>query len=518
MRRAPATSPVSPPDSVLASLGPRPPVGSDAEGDRRSEVDLSRIVDLLRAIRHAPDSAELARSLWVGAQQAFRVPFAALLLPFGEVGFAEPQRRVQPLAPTSRLLALVAASHEPVPLAPAAASAASILPRADREWLATTGARLLSSVLSGTGELVGVLALSGRGASGELDGEDRQLLAAVAQSTGVAIDLLALRERFPPGRSAERPASECVECGRLHETVLFECPSCFSRAIVPALVPWSLADRYRFRQRVGSGASGVVYRAHDSWLGRDIAVKTLARLTPAEAMELRREARVLASMSHPHLAVVHGLEVWRGTPLMLLEDLPNGTLNERIGRQVLSPGWVLELGRVVAGALAHLHRRNVLHRDVKPGHIGFDAEDRPKLIDFGLASWEDSRWEGRGEPLSGSAIGWGGDASLGRLGTISYLSPETVRGEAPTVAVDLWGLSVVLWEALAGRRAFVGRTVEELMQRIVRGRRPRPLRPLAPALIALFADLLAVDPQRRPGTAAEMAARLQVAADALGTA
>ena len=173
---------------------------------------------------------------------------------------------------------------------------------------------------------------------------------------------------------------------------------------------------------------GVVYLAHDTALGREVALKTLPARRDAQVARLRDEARAMAALNHPSLATIYGLEMWRRTPVLVVEYLAGGTLIGRLAQGPLPREEVLALGIRLADALTYMHARGVLHRDLKPGNIGLTADGAMKLLDFGLSA--DS-----GTPA----------------GTPAYLPPEALAGAAPDIAVDLWGLCIVLAEA-GGRR------------------------------------------------------------------
>src|SRR4029077_8507527 len=151
-----------------------------------------------------------------------------------------------------------------------------------------------------------------------------------------------------------------------------------SRRLETALVPYVIPGRFRFERRLGVGGMGVVYRGADLALGRPVAVKTLRRVSPEDAMRLRREARTAAGVSHPHLAAVHGMESWQGMPMLILELMEGGTLAQRIERGPLDQREAVELGIAMASALDYLHGADILHRDIKPSNIGFSRTGVPK--------------------------------------------------------------------------------------------------------------------------------------------
>jgi len=173
---------------------------------------------------------------------------------------------------------------------------------------------------------------------------------------------------------------------------------------------------------------GVVYLARDAALGRDVALKTLPAHRGDAVARLRDEARAMAALDHPALATLYGLELWRGSPVLVVEYMAGGTLAARLTKGPMRLEEILSLGITVADALAYMHAHGVLHRDVKPGNIGMTADGAVKLFDFGLA-WDE------GTPA----------------GTPAYLPREALTGAAPDEAVDLWALALVLRDAGGAR-------------------------------------------------------------------
>jgi serine/threonine-protein kinase len=285
-----------------------------------------------------------------------------------------------------------------------------------------------------------------------------------------------------------------------------------------------LPNKFRFERRIGTGGMGVVYRATDLSLGRAVAVKTLRRVSPEDAMRLRREARTAAAVSHPHLAPIYGLETWQGTPMLVMELLEGGTLAQRVAREKLSPRETVELGAAMAGALAQLHAADILHRDVKPSNIGYTRAQVPKLMDFGIArvmfelaaeeeaEADDADYlEGLEEDATRPGRGTPGGEDHRFAGTLSYLSPEALRGAPADVSFDLWGLAIVLYECLLGRKVFVG-TQQQVMERI-RSVAVPDFSQVDPqhdeTLGEFFRTALHRSPHRRPQSAYEMAERLE---------
>ncbi|MDY7095835.1 MAG: serine/threonine-protein kinase [Acidobacteriota bacterium] len=300
------------------------------------------------------------------------------------------------------------------------------------------------------------------------------------------------------------------------------CPGC-DRDLEAALVPYVLPGRFRFEKRIGAGGMGVVYRAVDLALGRPVAIKTMRRFSIDDAMRLRREARAAAAVRHPNLAVIYGVESWQGTPMLILEFLDEGNLQERLDEAPLGYRETVELGIALAGALIKLHGANILHRDLKPSNIGFAADGTPKLMDFGIARLRfDLRREAAimvegptavegVERGTWSAHSTPETASRQLVGTLHYLSPEAVAGRSPEPGFDLWGLSVVLYECLTGTRIFNG-TIREVMGAIGSDSIPdlRTARPDCPAPLAeLLGRCLHRQRAQRPADAVELRDQLR---------
>jgi serine/threonine protein kinase len=204
---------------------------------------------------------------------------------------------------------------------------------------------------------------------------------------------------------------------------------------------------------------GVVYEATDLDLGRRVALKTLPGVTPEAALRLRQEARSMAEWVHPNLAVIFGAETWRGIPVLVVELLEGGTLAQRL-RGPLPPRDVLGWGVALAQALGAMHERGVLHRDVKPSNIGFTAAGVPKLLDFGLAKLVGDDAVQAPQPPRRSVTPEGPASVTGSghvMGTPLYMSPHVREGGKAGPADDLWSLTLVLYEAIAGWRPWADR-------------------------------------------------------------
>jgi eukaryotic-like serine/threonine-protein kinase len=456
--------------------------------------------------------------------------------------------RVPPLDPESALAVLIRGNPTPLDVRPDDRdSPLNRLPPDQRQWLVTTGARLLVPLLGSEGPLIGLLVLGQKRSELPFSRDDRGLLSAIGVSGALALENHALRsspvprtptpspaaQGHPPGTDdrGQDAAVECLRCGVVTARGAPACVSC-GGPLTDAPVPQLLLGKFRVERRIGAGGMGVVYRAVDLTLGRDVAIKTLPTLSPDHSVRLRREARSMAAVSHPNLAVVFGVETWHGTPMLVCELLAGGTLADRLRRGPLAPSAAVDLGIVLADVLAHTHAAGILHRDVKPSNIGFTADGTPKLLDFGLARLVDRPSSGAGSDgmTTTSPVGLAppglhepqpaATRSGALVGTPLYLSPEALKGAPPDASVDLWGLAVVIYEAVAGKNPLSAPTVFETLDRIARGAVPDILAlcPACPESLAAFTrDALAADRKRRPATAVAMRSRLIEVRDQLAS-
>lgn len=512
----------------------------------REQYDARQILTLLvDRIRATGDAASLASLIAREIDLALHLEGIALLVQDVRSGLlADPRRRTQRLDASSQLALLVANASDPLstdledPRSPVAG-----LPDKERHWLVDSAFKLVVPILARDGSLLGLIGLGEKKSGLPFLREDRQLLRAVASSSAWVLELAQTQSFGSSGHGSSRRtarrdaelieeneptaaaelAKECPNCGALFPSYTVLCIHC-SRRLEPSHVPYVLPGKFRFERRIGSGGMGVVYRGADLSLGRPVAVKTLRRVSPEDAMRLRREARTAAAVSHRHLAPVYGMETWQGTPMLVLELLEGGTLAQRLERGPLTPLETVELGIAVADALGELHRVDILHRDIKPSNIGFTKDGAPKLMDFGIAR---VTLDLRHDHLSSSFEGEEDDSLLPPtvwlrtptsltlskqlVGTLSYLSPEALAGEPPDPSFDLWSLAIVLYECLLGRKVFGGEP-KQVMARIKQGRVPEMSQVLPDAdeeLAELFRTALHKNPARRPGTARELRQRLE---------
>ncbi|HEV2856611.1 MAG TPA: serine/threonine-protein kinase [Thermoanaerobaculia bacterium] len=504
---------------------------------------LTLLVERIRATHGVPDLANLICREIDLALHPESVSLMALDPRSGVL--ADPKSRGRRLDASSSVATLIASASDPLtvdledPRSPLAR-----LPEKERYWLVDSGLRLLVPILARDGSLLGLIGLGEKKSGLPFFRDDRQLLRAIANSAAWVLELelgrsLGSSQRswpepaagempppFPePGASGAELAKECPNCGRLFASFTVFCSSC-SRRLEPSHVPYVLPGKFRFERRIGTGGMGVVYRGSDLALGRPVAVKTLRRVSPEDAMRLRREARTAAAVSHRHLAPVYGMETWQGTPMLVMELLEGGTLGLRIEKGRLAAAETVELGIAMAEALEHLHASDILHRDIKPSNIGYTRDGTPKLMDFGIARVmfdlrRDLEVPPADDPEEDSVLlpptsVWNRTptsvtVSKQLVGTLSYLSPEALNGQPADTSFDLWSLSIVLYECLIGRKIFTGGDMQQLMNRIRHGRVPDFAQacPEHDELLGdFFRSALHKTITRRPASARELKERL----------
>jgi serine/threonine-protein kinase len=222
---------------------------------------------------------------------------------------------------------------------------------------------------------------------------------------------------------------------------------------------------------IGSGGMGEVYRAFDTRLGREVAVKTLPAAfsrDPERLARFEREARMLASLNHPSIAAIYGLEESDGGRFIVMELVPGETLSEKVSHGPLPLDEALKIARQIADALEAAHERGIIHRDLKPANIKVTPEGRVKVLDFGLAKAFDAKPTGSDPDLSLSPTLVSDGTQPGViLGTAEFMSPEQARGKPVDKRTDIWSFGCVLYELLTGRRIFGGETASDVLAAIL---------------------------------------------------
>ena len=235
----------------------------------------------------------------------------------------------------------------------------------------------------------------------------------------------------------------------------------------PRLAPGSSVGPYRIERLLDVGGMGEVYRARDTTLGRDVAIKILPRhftADPERLARFEREARLLAALNHPNIGAIYGLEAADGVRALVLELVEGETLADRIRRGPAPVTDALTIARQIADALDAAHEKGIVHRDLKPANIKVTPGGVVKVLDFGLAK------AATGE-LQSPTVTVGGTQEGTILGTAAYMSPEQARGQAVDKRTDIWAFGCVLYEMLTGHVAFPGETVSDTIAAIL-GREP----------------------------------------------
>jgi eukaryotic-like serine/threonine-protein kinase len=286
-----------------------------------------------------------------------------------------------------------------------------------------------------------------------------------------------------------------------------------------------VVSHYRLLNPLGEGGMGVVYRAEDLQLGREVAIKLLRTeaVTSGEWLaRFEREARLASSLQHPHICTIHALGEHDGQPFIAMELLEGRTIKQLIEEGPLPALRILNFARQVADALDAAHRRGIVHRDIKPANLFVTHGDHVKVLDFGLAKLASDTTPPGPLPASAATLTGVYSPELTRtgstVGTASYMAPEQAQGQPVDARTDLFSLGTVLYEMATARRAFGGDDIPLIVMKIINGIvvPPRSISESVPAeLEAIIQKLMAVDPVQRYQTAGELLAEIQHASQHL---
>ena len=258
---------------------------------------------------------------------------------------------------------------------------------------------------------------------------------------------------------------------------------------------------YRILEKVAAGGMGVVYRARDEQLDRDVALKVLPSGTLSDETarrHFRKEALALAKLNHPNIETVYEFGTQDGTDFLVMEYVPGKTLADRLSAGALAEKEIIELGIQIASALQEAHERGIVHRDLKPANIAITAKGYSKILDFGLAKLLRPVEEGTTEVFSDSQAA---------VGTLPYMSPEQLKGEPVDGRADIYTIGAVLYEMSTGRRAFREHLVSRLIDAILHQPvvTPRALNSrISVELETIILKCLDKDPNRRYQSAKEL--------------
>src|SRR5580704_15736387 len=238
-----------------------------------------------------------------------------------------------------------------------------------------------------------------------------------------------------------------------------------------AILPGKRLGPYEILSALGAGGMGEVYLARDSRLGREVAVKVLPAAfahDPERLSRFQREAKTLASLNHPNIAAIYGLEENGGTSYLVMELVPGDTLADRIKRDGAFPVVeALGIAKQMAEALEAAHEKGIVHRDLKPANVKITPDGRVKVLDFGLAKAFEG--DSSSQDIANSPTMSGAATMQGViLGTAANMSPEQARGKSVDRRADIWAFGVVLYEMLTGQQLFNGETVSDTLAAVLR--------------------------------------------------
>jgi len=276
--------------------------------------------------------------------------------------------------------------------------------------------------------------------------------------------------------------------------------------------PGQKLSHYRLIEKIGEGGMGVVWKAVDSKLDREVAIKILPdelASDPDRLSRFKREAKVVAGLNHPNIVTLHSVEEVEGLHFITMELVEGQTLTELLPRDGFAPGKLLEVATPLADAVSRAHRAGITHRDLKPDNIMIDNEGRLRVLDFGLAK--------ASEPL-----GFGGNTQAATLdavteegkilGTVAYMSPEQAEGKPVDPRSDVFSLGTILYEMASGRRPFDGDTSMSTIGSILKDE-PASVTELNHSLPRHLGRIvrrcLAKDPERRYQTAQDLRNELE---------
>jgi eukaryotic-like serine/threonine-protein kinase len=286
------------------------------------------------------------------------------------------------------------------------------------------------------------------------------------------------------------------------------------------LTPGTKLGDYEVKSLLGSGGMGEVYRARDSRLGRDVAIKVLPALLSADSERLRRfeqEARAAAALNHPNILAVFQMGTYEGAPYLVSELLEGETLRESIRRSRLPVRKAIDYGVQIARGLAAAHEKRIVHRDLKPENLFVTKDGRVKILDFGLAKLTQPQ---SSSEHSAVTLTEGTEAGT-VMGTVGYMSPEQVRGQTADHRADIFAFGAILYEMLAGKRAFQKPTSPETMAAILNEDPPgisQVASNLPPALQRVVHRCLEKNPEQRFQSASDLAFALDALSETSSSA
>lgn len=429
---------------------------------------------------------------------AFHSTFVALLVSephqrdFHVVAVAPVTSVVPRLTRDSKLVGLARVLGKPIDSSSSRALFDDELPAEDAAAVRAIRVDLVAPIVTAAASQREALLVLGTKRSEEpYDRDDRELVASVAASLAI------LLERRPDEGETDDAFVECPQCGACDRVNATRCAE-DGTPLVLVSIPRVLGGRYTIHRRLGRGGMGTVYEARDGALERRVAVKVIRDDMvggPDAADRFRHEARVAASFAHPNVVTVYDFGITdNARGYLIMERLNGATLRETLRRDGrLTPSRTLHIMRGVCQAVDAAHRRQLIHRDLKPDNIFLTKEEVPKVLDFGIAKFVRPALDSTALTATGAVVG-----------TLGYMSPEQVRAGAPHPSWDLWALAVVAYEMLAGERPFAETNSLDWFAAVAAGtwirlnvRQPE----LPSSLDSVFARAFSLDPAERPSGA-----------------
>ena len=288
-----------------------------------------------------------------------------------------------------------------------------------------------------------------------------------------------------------------------------------------ALTPGTRLGVYEVTSLIGEGGMGQVYRATDTKLKRQVAIKILPPSIAADHDRLtrfQREAEVLASLNHPNIAHIHGLEESGGRTSLVMELVEGDDLSQRIARGAIPLDEALPIARQIAEALEAAHEHGVIHRDLKPANIKIRPDGTVKVLDFGLAKALAPAGVSSADAMNSPTLIARDTQAWMILGTAAYMAPEQARGKVVDRRADIWAFGAVLFEMLTGTRAFPGEDITDTLAAVVRAEPEWSLVPrdMSPTLVLYLRRCLHKDPKQRIGDIHDVRLALDGAFDVAG--
>jgi serine/threonine-protein kinase len=280
-----------------------------------------------------------------------------------------------------------------------------------------------------------------------------------------------------------------------------------AKSAATRIAPGAMVNQYRIGGQLGAGGMGEVFRARDTRLERDVALKVLRVPEERESSARRRllaEAQAAAALTHPNICVVYEVGEAGDQMYIAMELVPGLPLAEAVSGESLTPTRIAQIGAQLADALDHAHKNGVVHRDLKPGNVVVTPEGRAKILDFGLAVRDSADWA----EATKSSVSLADARAI--AGTLPYMAPEVLRGQPADARSDIWSLGVLLFELAGGDPPFRGASGFELSSSILRDATPPLPAHVPPGLAAVIRRCLEKDPAQRYLSASEVRAALEM--------